>query len=153
MKFTLLFFLLFSTFSTFSQNSLKFVNPGSVIIPKGYSQTAQIDMGNSIMLLISGQVPLDVQGNLVGRDNFTKQTEQVFTNIKNIIEEAGGNINHLAKITIFIKDISKIQVVREVRDQFVNSKAPPASTLVEVSKLYREDVMIEIEATAVIPKR
>ncbi|RYU96478.1 RidA family protein [Emticicia agri] len=153
MKLILIFILLTFSFDTFSQSPLKLVNPNSVSTPKGYSHTAQIDLGNATMILIAGQVPLDKQGNLVGKDDFTGQTEQVFTNIKNIIEEAGGNMNHLAKITIFIRDVSKIQVVRDVRDRFVNTQNPPASTLVEVSKLYRDDVMIEIEATAVIPKK
>jgi len=153
MKFFLFAIGLLLSFNTFAQSTLKFVNPSSVATPKGYSQTAQIDLGNATMLLIAGQVPLDKQGNLIGKDDFEKQTTQVFSNIKNIIEEAGGNMNHLAKITIFIKDVSKIQVVREVRDKFINTQTPPASTLVEISNLYRSDVLIEIEATAVIPKK
>lgn len=153
MKFTLSLLFISLAFTTFAQIPLKLVNPSSVHIPKGYSQVAQIDLGNATMLLIAGQVPLDKQGNLVGTDDFARQTEQVFTNIKNIIEETGGNMNHLAKLSYFIRDVSKIQVVREVRDKFVNTQTPPASTLVEVSKLYRDDVMIEIEATAVIPKK
>lgn len=153
MKFTLSLLFLSLAFSTFAQSPLKLVNPTSVATPKGYSQVAQIDLGNATMLLIAGQVPLDKQGNLVGKDDFAKQTEQVFINIKNIIEEAGGTMNQLAKLTYFIRDVSKIQVLRDVRDKFVNTKTPPASTLVEVSKLYRDDVMIEIEATAVIPKK
>lgn len=153
MKFFLCVIALSFTLNSFAQSTLKFVNPSSVATPKGYSQTAQIDLGNATMLLIAGQVPLDKQGNLIGKDDFEKQTAQVFSNIKSIIEEAGGNMNHLAKITIFIKDVSKIQVVRDVRDKFINTQSPPASTLVEVSNLYRSDVMIEIEATAVIPKK
>ncbi|WP_337040415.1 RidA family protein [Emticicia sp. 17c] len=156
MKLLLSILSLFFALNGFSQqnsSALKFVNPSSVATPKGYSQSAQVDLGNSTLLLISGQVPLDKQGNLIGKDNFSQQTEQVFANIKSIIEEAGGTMNHLAKITIFIKDVSKIQLVRDIRDRFVNIQAPPASTLVEVSKLYRDDVMIEIEATAVIPKK
>ena len=153
MKFFLFTITLLFTLNSCAQSTLKFVNPSSVATPKGYSQTAQIDLGNATMLLIAGQVPLDKQGNLIGKDDFEKQTTQVFSNIKNIIEAAGGNMNHLAKITIFIKDVGKIQVVREVRDKFINTQTPPASTLVEVSNLYRSDVMIEIEATAVIPKK
>lgn len=144
MKFFLFVTGLLFTLNSFSQSTLKFVNPDSVAKPKGYSQTAQIDLGNATMLLIAGQVPLDKQGNLIGKDDFEKQTTQVFSNIKSIIEEAGGNMNHLAKITIFIKDVNKIQVVRDVRDKFINTQTPPASTLVEVSNLYRNDVMIEI---------
>ncbi|RFS13714.1 RidA family protein [Emticicia sp. C21] len=153
MKFTFLLFFLSLAFTSFAQSPLKLVNPNSVAAPKGYSQVAQIDLGNATMLLISGQVPLDKQGNLVGKGDLARQTEQVFINIKNIIEEAGGNINHLAKVSYFIKDVSKIQLVRDMRDKFINTQSPPASTLVEVSKLYRDDVLIEIEATAVIPKK
>ncbi|GAB3523033.1 RidA family protein [Emticicia fontis] len=151
----LLLLLLFSliTFTNFAQSPLQLINPSAVATPKGYSQVAKVDLGNVTMLLISGQVPLDKQGNLVGKDDFAKQTEQVFINIKNIIEEAGGNMDHLAKLSYFIRDVSKIQQVREVRDKYVNTKTPPASTLVEVSKLYRDDVLIEIEATAIIPKK
>ena len=150
-----LFFLLilFISFSSFAQETFKLVNPSSVATPRGYSQVAQIDLGNATMLLISGQVPIDKQGNLVGKDDFAKQTEQTFINIKNIIEEAGGNMTHLAKLTYFIRDVSKIQVVRDIRDLFINVKNPPASTLVEVSRLYRDDVLLEIEAIAIIPKK
>jgi enamine deaminase RidA (YjgF/YER057c/UK114 family) len=153
MKSALSLLFLSLTFTAFAQNSLQLVNPSSVATPKGYSQVARIDLGNSVMLLISGQVPLDKQGNLIGMDDFARQTEQVFTNIKNIIEEAGGTMNHLAKLSYFIKDVSKIQLLRDIRDKFIYTQTPPASTLVEVSKLYRDDVMIEIEATAVIPKK
>lgn len=145
--------LLLIRFSSFAQETFKLVNPASVATPRGYSQVAQIDLGKVTMLLISGQVPLDKNGNLVGKDDFAKQTEQTFINIRNIIKEAGGNMNHLAKLTYFIRDVSKIQDVRDTRDKFINIKNPPASTLVEVSRLYRDDVLIEIEATAIIPKK
>lgn len=153
MKFTLSLLFSFIIVNSFSQSPLKLVNPGSVATSKGYSHAARIDLGNSTLLLISGQVPLDNQGNLVGKDDMSKQTEQVFRSIKNIIEAEGGNMNHLAKINIFTKDVSKIQLIRYVRDKFINTQAPPASTLVEVSNLYREDVLIEIEATAIIPRK
>ncbi|WP_259016340.1 RidA family protein [Emticicia fluvialis] len=145
--------ILVISFSSFSQETFKLVNPSSVATPRGYSQVAKIDLGNATMLLISGQVPLDKQGNLVGKDDFATQTEQTFQNIKNIIEESGGNMSHLAKLSYFLRDVSKIQTVRDIRDKFINVQNPPASTLVEVSHLYREDVLIEIEATAIIPKK
>ena len=86
------------------------------------------------MLLISGQVALDVQGNLVGKDDVAKQSEQVFTNIKNIVEGAGGKMEHVVKLGVFMLDVSKIQAFRDARDKFVNTKTPPASTLVGVTK-------------------
>src|SRR6218665_341611 len=112
MKFAIAFLFFFIAVSSFAQSPLKLVNPSSVATPKGYSQTAQIDLGNVTMLLIAGQVPLDKQGNLIGKDDFAKQTEQVFINIKNIIEEVGGTMNQVAKLNYYIKDVSKIQILR-----------------------------------------
>jgi 2-iminobutanoate/2-iminopropanoate deaminase len=105
------------------------------------------------MIIISGQVALDKQGNLVGKENLAKQLEQTFLNIKSIVEEAGGTMNDVVKITNYLIDISQIQVFRDVRDKFVNVKKPPASTTVQVSRLFRDDFLVEIEAIAIISKR
>ncbi len=129
---------------------VKLFNPSSVSTPKGYSQVAQIDLGNCKMLLLSGQVALDVKGSLVGKDDFAKQAEQVFLNIKNIVESAGGTMNDVVKLNYYLVDISNLQTLRQMRDKFVNTAKPPASTLVQVNKLFRDDILIEIEATAII---
>lgn len=133
--------------------SVHLINPSSVAAPKGYSHAAVIDLGNCKMIILSGQVPFDQQGNLVGKDNLGQQTEQVFTNIKNIVEELGGSMDNIVKLGFFVTDVAQIQAVRNVRDKFVNTKNPPASTLVQVSKLFRDDVSIEVEATVIIPKK
>jgi len=130
-----------------------FKNPAALPAPKGYSQYAEIDMGGSTMIVMAGQVALNKNGALVGKDDIAKQAEQTFINIKHIVEDAGGTMNDLVKLSYYIKDVSKIQAVRNVRDKYINTQSPPASTLVEVSKLFRDDVLIEIEATAVIPKK
>lgn len=130
-----------------------FENPGFLSAPKGYSHIAKIDLGNAWMLIISGQVSLDKEGNLVGKGDFARQTEQVYENIMQIIKLAGGNKDHLIKTGIFILDNANMPILREVRNKFINLKNPPASTLVQVAKLYRDDLLIEIEATAVIPKK
>lgn len=140
-------------FSQSEVSIVKFRNPTSVMKAKGYSPAAVIDLGNCQMIVISGQVPFDKQGNLIGKDDFEKQTEQVFLNIKNILSELGGTMDNLVKIGIYMTDVSQIQTLRNVRDKFINMQQPPTSTLVEVSKLFREDVLIEIEATAIVPKK
>jgi 2-iminobutanoate/2-iminopropanoate deaminase len=131
---------------------VQLINPETVAAPRGYSHAAVIDLGNCKMVILSGQVALDLKGNLVGKDDLAKQTEQIFLNIRNIVEAAGGNMNHLVKLSYFTTDVSNIQAIRNIRDQFINTKKPPASTLVQVSKLFRGDLLIEIEATAIIPK-
>lgn len=151
---SLLFFCLqLNAFAQSDTSIIKFDNPAVVYPGKGYSQTVSVDLGTCTMLVLSGQVAFDKNGNLVGKDDLTKQTEQIFSNIKSIVEDAGGSMNQLIKINFYILDVSKIQSVRNVRDKFVNTNQPPASTLVQVSKLFRDDVLIEIEATAIISKK
>ena len=147
-------FFLFS-FSGFTQSDsiVKFINPSTVASPKGYSQASVVDLGKSTMVIISGQVPLDAQGNLVGKDDFAKQAEQVFANIKNIVISQGGKMDDVVKFGMYILDIRNIAALRLIRDKYVNLANPPTSTLVQVSSLFRNDIMIEIEATAIIPKK
>ncbi|RFM28331.1 RidA family protein [Deminuibacter soli] len=132
--------------------NVKLVNPAGLHTPNGYSHMAEIDLGNSTMLIISGQVALDKNGALVGKDDLEKQAEQALENIKTIVQSAGGNMSNVVKMSYFMTDISKIAQVRAARDKFVNTANPPASTSVQVSRLFREDILIEIEATAIIPK-
>jgi reactive intermediate/imine deaminase len=132
---------------------VQLVNPPAVAAPKGYSQAAVIDLGNSTMVIMSGQVPLDKEGQLVGKGDIGQQARQVFLNIKSIVEEMGGTMNDIIKLNYLLTDLTQLQNVRNVRDQFINTQKPPASTLAQVSKLFREDVLIEVEATAVIPKK
>jgi len=132
---------------------VNFNNPSSVAAARGYSHAAAVDLGTCTMLLIAGQVALDSSGNLVGKNNMEQQTEQVFRNIENIIKANGGSMQDLVKIQYFVTDISAIGAVRSIRDKYVNIKQPPVSTLVQATKLFRDDVLIEIEGTAIIPKK
>lgn len=151
--FSICLFLSIQSFSQTHTPIIAFRNPNTVSTPTGYSHVAEIDLGNCTMLLISGQVAIDASGSLIGKNDLTKQTEQVFTNIKNILAASGGTMDHLVKTGIFMRDASQIQLFREIRNKFINTKNPPASTLVEVSRLFRDDLLIEIEATAIIPKQ
>ena len=145
--------LAFTTFAQTPPANVHFVNPSSVSTPHGYSQAAVIDLGNCRMVILSGQVALDAKGNLVGKDDLEKQTEQVFQNISNILQETGGSMNDIVKLGFYTTDVSKMPVVRTIRDKYINTATPPTSTLVQVSKLFRDDILIEIEATAIIPKK
>ena len=151
MKPILLLATLFIAFNGFSQTTTTFINPPGLAGPGGYSQAAVVNLGTAKMVIMSGQIALDKQGNLVGKDDLEKQTEQVFRNIKLLAEAAGGTMDNIVKLSYFITDASKVKMIRTVRDQFINTKTPPASTLVQVNRLFREDLLIEIEATAVIP--
>lgn len=154
-KIVLISTLLLAVVAGFSQDNksiVQLVNPQGVAAPRGYSQAAIIDLGNCTMVIMSGQVALDKDGNLAGKDDIGKQTEQVFTNIKNIVESAGGSMKDVIKLGYFTTDVSQLQNIRNARDKFIDIQHPPASTLVQVSRLFREDILIEIEATAIIAK-
>jgi 2-iminobutanoate/2-iminopropanoate deaminase len=131
---------------------VKFFDPVTVPSAKGYSQAVEIDLGPSKMIMLSGQVPLNKEGELVGNNDLSKQAEQVFVNIRHIVEGAGGSMNDIVKLNYYMINVSEVKLLREVRDKFINIKTPPTSTLVQVSRLFRDDILIEIEATAVIPK-
>ena len=148
-------FLLLISLAGFSQTDtsiVKFHNSTSVSQPKGYSHSVEIDLGSCKMIIVSGQVALDNEGNLIGKGDLAKQTEQVFTNIMNIITESGGKMDDMVKIDVYMLDVTQVQVFRDVRNKFINQQKPPTSTLVQVSKLFRDDLLIEIEATVIIPK-
>ncbi|HEY9195849.1 MAG TPA: RidA family protein [Mucilaginibacter sp.] len=156
MKKLLYLILLCVSSACFAQGTNKdvtFLNPASVGMPFGYSHAAIIDLGKNKMVIMSGQIGLDKDGKLAGNGDLTSQTEQVFTNIKNIVEAAGGTMNDLVELNYYLIDASQVQLVRSIRDKFVNTKQPPASTLVQVSKLFRDDILIEIKAIAIIKKK
>lgn len=133
--------------------SAKFINPTTVSKVNGYSHAVEIGLGKSKMLIISGQVALDKDGKVVGGVNFEKQTDQVFTNIKSIIENSGGSMSDLVKVTVYLRNVSNINKFREVRNRYITVNNPPASTLVEITHLARDEFLLEVEATAVIPKK
>lgn len=128
---------------------LQFKNSEKVFAIKGLSQAVEIPFGNQKMIILSGQIPLNKQGELVGTDAKT-QTIQIFENIKDILETCSASLNDIVKLGIFISDISQIAGYREARDKFIDLSNPPTSTLVEVKGLFRNDLIIEIEATAIV---
>lgn len=129
--------------------NVRFVNPSKLAKPPGYSHVVEVTGGRTIY--IAGQIALDSSGNVVGLGDFRVQTEQVFANLKTALESVGASFNDVIKLNMYVTDVSGLAALREVRDKYVNLKTPPASTLVEVRKLAREELMIEIEAVAVLP--
>jgi 2-iminobutanoate/2-iminopropanoate deaminase len=126
------------------------VNPAALSKPTGYSHAVIIPMGETKMIMLSGQVPLDNRGNLVGAGDFAKQVEQVFINIKNALSEVGASMNDIVKTNYYVTDLKQVATIRAIRNKFINVDQPPASTLVGVTGLFRDDIMIEVEVTAIV---
>lgn len=129
-------------------SATRFINPPELAAPRGYSHVAEVKGGRTIY--IAGQVSLDKSGNIVGQGNFRAQTSQVFENIKTALEAAGASFKDVVKLNYYLTDTSDIIAVREVRDKYVNTANPPASTLVAIKRLVREEFLIEAEAIAVV---
>jgi len=125
----------------------RFLTPATLSPPFGYSHVVEAPAGT--MVYISGQVPLDAEGQLVGGGDFAAQTRQVFENITRALEAADATWSDVVKLDYFLRDVDQIGAVRAIRDEYVDTANPPASTLVEVSSLFSPDVLVEIQAVAI----
>ena len=124
-------------------------NPPELGAPPGYSQIVEISANR--LIFIAGQTALDADGKVVGKSDFAAQADQVFRNLAIALRARGCTAANLVKITVFLTDMDHLGSYREARNRFFASVTPPAApaaTLVEVSKLYGPDFMIEIEAIA-----
>lgn len=129
---------------------VRFINPTTLSEPPGYTHVVEVSQGQTIY--IAGQIAFDRSGNIVGSGDFRAQTEQVFENLKAALESVGATFDNVIKLNTYVTDSSQLAALREVRDKYVNTETPPASTLVEVKRLAIEELLIEIEAVAVLPK-
>ena len=129
--------------------SIRRINPSELGTPPGYSQIVEVSGGR--MIFIAGQTALDRDGNVVGKNDFAAQADQVFHNLAIALQASQCTPANLVKLTVFLTDMDNLGRDREARNRFFASVTPPAApavTLVEVSKLYGPDFLIEIEAIA-----
>ena len=103
-------------------------------------------------VFVSGCVATDGAGRLVGGNDVVAQTRQVHENIKRCLAAAGASFADVCKVTVFLRNVGDREKVNTVRKEYFGAHRP-ASTLVEISRLVRDDYLIEIEATAVVPER
>jgi enamine deaminase RidA (YjgF/YER057c/UK114 family) len=126
------------------QTGVRFINRA----PAGYSHVVVAQGGRT--LYISGQLALDKDGNLVGRGDFRAQVKQVFENLKARLAEGGATFKDVVKLNYYLTDASDLQALRDTRNSYINTENPPASTLVVVKQLVREEYLLEVEAIAVV---
>ena len=86
------------------------------------------------LIYLSGQVPLDSAGKVVGPGDFRRQAEQVFANLERALAAVGATFADVVKVNYYVLDIAKLSDLRTVRDRYVSQADPPASTLVEVQE-------------------
>jgi reactive intermediate/imine deaminase len=102
------------------------------------------------LLFVSGFVPVDGEGRLIGGDDVVAQTRQVFANLGAVLAAAGATFADVVKVTVYLTDIADRARINPVRQEFFGD-VRPASTLVEVSALAVPGAKLEIEAVALIP--
>jgi 2-iminobutanoate/2-iminopropanoate deaminase len=135
------------------QRNFALLIPNTMPKSVGYSQVATVTGGT--IVFVSGQVALDKSGNVVGKDDFCAQVQQVFENLKAAVEAAGGTLDDVIKLNSYFLDLSpsRLAEFREIRDKYVNVKNPPASTAVQAPSLFRPEFLLEIEAVAVVKNK
>ena len=130
-------------------NAIRRVNPPALGTPPGYSQI--VEVATSRLIFISGQTATDADGNILGEGDFPAQADQVFANLAAALGAVGCTPANLVKLTVFVRDMENLGAYRVARNRFFSTVTPaaaPAVTLIEVSRLYGPEFLIEIEAIA-----
>jgi reactive intermediate/imine deaminase len=123
------------------------VQPDGLAPSNGYSH-AVIFSGR--MVAVSGQVPVDADGNVVGTGDVRVQLRQVFDNLATALRSAGADMSDVVKLTVYLTDLDDLPTFREVRDEYIAVAQPPASSLVQVVGLVNPLFKVEIDALAAI---
>ncbi|MDX3095855.1 RidA family protein [Streptomyces sp. ME19-03-3] len=114
----------------------------------GYSHVV---WGEGRFVAVSGQIAVDERGELVGRDDPAAQARQVFANLGRCLAAAGAGWGDVVKLTFFVTDVAFLPALREARDAHVDTERPPASSAVQVAALIKPELLMEVEAFAIVP--
>ena len=129
------------------QVTVRYLSPRTMPQPYGYSQVVEVRGGRTVY--VAGQVPLDANNQLVGAGDFPAQVKQAFENVRLALEAVDMTFANVVKMQFFLTDAANLPLVRDVRDSYIDTTRPPASTSVEVSALFRPDVLFEMDVVAV----
>lgn len=124
------------------------INPWAWQDAAGFSQAWRVDGGGSIVF-VSGQAPISADGQLVGEHDFEAQVRQVFANLRTVLEQAGGGLESVVKLTVFLTDMTRLRDYTRIKGEFFTG-SQPAATAVGVTELARPEMMVEVEAFAVV---
>jgi enamine deaminase RidA (YjgF/YER057c/UK114 family) len=131
-------------------SNVRFMNPEAIAKPGGYSHVVEIT-GPGRIVYIAGQLGLKPDGKIAG--DFRAQAVQAFENLKAALAAVGGTFEDVVKLNNYLIDItSNIAIYREVRDKYVNTAKPPASTTVGVPALARDGALFEVEAIVMLAR-
>jgi enamine deaminase RidA (YjgF/YER057c/UK114 family) len=123
-----------------------FSSPDDLPPPAGYSHVVSIPAGR--LVWTSGQVAIDAYGIVAADESWEGQTRLAFANVGIALRAAGADWPDVVKLTFFVVDVSALPTIRAVRDEFVDMRRPPTSSLVQVAGLFHPDLLLEVEAVA-----
>jgi reactive intermediate/imine deaminase len=103
-------------------------------------------------LYISGMLPVNAKGELVGAGDVVRQSEQVLDNVSAVLRSAGASFDDVVRVGVYVRDMADREPINTVRRRYFGD-ARPASALVEVSALAHPGALVEIEAVALLPRR
>jgi enamine deaminase RidA (YjgF/YER057c/UK114 family) len=130
---------------------VSFINPDTMAKPPGYTHVVEI-AGPGRIIYIAGQLGLDSTGKLIGMPgDFRAQAVATFENLKAALAAVGARFEQVVKLNNYLVDMAHLPIFREVRDSYLNTAAPPASTTIQISGLAREGALLETEAIVVLP--
>ncbi|AXK31375.1 RidA family protein [Streptomyces armeniacus] len=121
--------------------------PDGVAPGNGYSHVV---WGEGRFIAVSGQIAVDEHGAVVGENDPAAQARQVFENLRRCLAEAGATFDDVVKLTFFVTDFGFMQAVRDARDAVIDTSRPPASSAVQVAGLVRPELLLEVEAFAIL---
>ncbi|MFG2823986.1 RidA family protein [Kitasatospora sp. NPDC048365] len=124
-----------------------FVRPQGSPPVNGYSHAVAF---TGPMVAVSGQVPLDADGRIVGESDPDAQIRQVFTNLTVALRAAGAGLHDVVKLTVYLTDLADLDAFRRVRDEHLDPARPPACSLLQVAGLVHPSFRIEMDALAAI---
>jgi len=131
---------------------IRYVRPPESGESRRYSHAVVVESGQ--IVFVSGQVAYDAQRRVVGKGDMRAQTRQVFENLKAVLADAGSDLAHVVRLNAYLTDMSQLDAHREVRQEYLGGLAhPPASTLVGVARLVDPDLLLEVEAVAVVAEK
>ncbi len=118
--------------------------------PNGHFAQAVVAEARGRMLFVSGMTARNNEGGITGLGDIKAQTRQVCENVQAAVEAAGGTLDDVVRVDVYVTDMRHFDAIHEVRREFFTG-TPPASTMVEISKFSRPGYEIEMNAIAVLP--
>jgi len=128
---------------------ISFVNPETVHRPTGYTHVVSVE-GPGKILYISGQIARNQAGEIVVVGDLEAQTRQVYENLSSVLKKQGATLADVVKQNVFMINLDQIEKFRKVRGEYMSKERLPATTLVGVTGLAMKELLIEIEAVAVL---